>query len=98
MHKSNDPKEPKPASEPQPSGSPLVRFRTGTHKLVISAPSVRAIYLSEARKPDLATGAPTGTGRYAVVIDGLRVTNHLPAAEAEKAFDQTVKRIDQALH
>ena len=65
--------------------------------MVVSAPSARSIQLYEARKPDLMTGAPTGTGRYAVVVDNLRVTNYLPSAEAEKAFDVVVASVNQAL-
>ncbi len=81
----------------QQAGETLVCFGSGPNKRWLNARSIRMLSLSEGTTLDTEKFQTEGSGTYAVLVDELQVTRHLPADEAEQVLDEVADALNRIL-
>ena len=81
----------------QQAGEALVRFGEGPTTKWLNARSIRMLSLSEGTTSGTEKFWAEGNGTYAVFVDELQVTEHLPADRAEQVLDEVAETIIRAL-
>lgn len=82
----------------QQAGEALVRFGEGPTTKWLNARSIRMLSLSEGTVlMDSERLQVEGSGTYAVLVDELQVTEHLPLDQAEQVLEEVAETIVRAL-
>lgn len=81
----------------QQAGETLVRFGDGLSTKWLNARSIRMLSLSEGTILDTEKFQTAGSGKYAVLVDELQVTEHLPPEEAEYWLGEIAEALNKIL-